>query len=274
MRVVRIWARVSLGALAEKSFTSETTMGIDLNHQHRVSTQNAIIHRLDLMATYTPPPMDPIIPRPTPPDRLSIPFSVRLPLLTFVAGGAGACLGLAHGSTETSLRFRAENAHRLPTSQTGWYLYHKSKNYHVILGGLKEGGKMSVKVGFWSGVFVLMEEGVDRGRAAGGRMWRDHAPKYRGLVVEEGAALPRDFISTAFAGLGTAGLFSAWNQFPLPTAVRVMKLGGKAGLAFGLAQDAVSWAKGNRLGYVEFVKRFTVGTGDRDTGEAKVQAVG
>lgn len=218
--------------------------------------------------------MDPSLAASTPSDRLSIPFSARLPLLTLLSTTAGVCLGLAHGSTESGLRFRAENAHRLPTSQTGWYLYHKSKNYHVILGGVKEGFKMGGKVGFWSGVFVLMEEGIDRGRAAGVRIWRDHAPKYQGLIIDEGAALSSDFVSTTFAGLGTAGLFSAWNQFPLPTAVRVAKMGGKAGLAFGLVQDGVSWAKGRRLSYVEFLKRYTVGTGEDHASNAKAEAVG
>ncbi|KAF2766827.1 hypothetical protein EJ03DRAFT_329724, partial [Teratosphaeria nubilosa] len=91
-------------------------------------------------------------------ERLSMPLGIRIPLSTTIAFLGGATLGLSHGATETGLRFRAENAHRFPTTQTGWYLYHKSKNYHMALGGLREAGKMGVRTSVWVGVFVGMEE--------------------------------------------------------------------------------------------------------------------
>src|SRR5579862_1595188 len=78
--------------------------------------------------------------------RLSLPFSLRLPLSLALSSLFGASLGLSHGSRNAGLRFRAENAHRLPTTPTGWYLYHKSKNYHVALGGIKEGTRMGLRV--------------------------------------------------------------------------------------------------------------------------------
>jgi hypothetical protein len=56
----------------------------------------------------------------------------------------------------------------------------------------------------------------------------------------------------------------------MPTAVRVMKLGAKAGLGFGLVQDVVSLLRGRKLGYVEFVKRHTFGT---DEGEVRGEKV-
>ena len=86
------------------------------------------------------------------------------------------------------MRFRAEHSHVFPTTRTGWYLYHKSKNYHVMLGGIKEGLKMGTKVGFWAGGFFLVEEAVDRKRRT------------------------KDFLSTVVAGLTTAGAFSAWSM--------------------------------------------------------------
>ncbi len=218
-------------------------------------------------------------PLPPPSDRhssrLSLPLGWRLPLLTLVASTTGLCLGIAHGSTETALRFRAENAHRLPTTQTGWYLYHKSKNYHVILGGVKEGFRMGGRLAVWSGLFVVMEEGVDRGRAAAWREWRAHAPSWQGREVEERAAeRQRDFMSTVLAGLGTAGAFSAWNGFPVPTAVRLMKMGAKAGLVFGVLQDGVSLLRGRKLGYVEFVRRHAFGQGGEDVRDDKTAMAG
>ncbi|KAJ6599301.1 hypothetical protein DFH09DRAFT_902159 [Mycena vulgaris] len=46
----------------------------------------------------------------------------------------GAMIGVNRGARLASLRFLAENAHRTPTTQKGWYYYHKTKNYRVILG--------------------------------------------------------------------------------------------------------------------------------------------
>jgi hypothetical protein len=208
-------------------------------------------------------------------QRLSMPIELRLTLFTLFSGVTGLCLGLAHGSTETGLRFRAENAHRLPDTQTGWYLYHKSKNYHVILGGLKEGIKMAGRIGFWTGIFVVMEEGLDMGRFGAVRAWKEHAPKYAMMEEDETSGnIPRDFLSTTSAGLGTAGLFSAWNGFPLPTTVRLMKMGAKVGLGFGLLQDALSLMRGRRLGYVEFVKKHALGRGEDVTRHDKAATPG
>lgn len=120
-------------------------------------------------------------------NRLSIPFGIRFPAATGVAFITGLSLGLSHGATTAGLRFRAENSHRFPTTSTGWYLYHKSKNYHIMLGGVKEGFKMGSKIAFWAGGFFLVEEAMDRLRGT------------------------KDFVSTIFAGLSISGGFSAWS---------------------------------------------------------------
>jgi len=173
-------------------------------------------------------------------------------------------MGVAHGSNESGLRFRAEHAHRLPTSQAGWYLYHKSKNYHMLLGGIIEGLRMSVRLAWWVGLYVMTEEGVDRGRAAVVRHYRAAVQDAASEADVARVAGNRDFVSSVLAGLGTAGAFSAWNRFPLPTAVRLAKTGAKVGLGFGLAQDVVSLLRGRRLGYVEFIKKHTIGTSEEE----------
>ena len=121
-------------------------------------------------------------------NRLSTPFVVRFPAAATGAFVTGLTLGLSHGGKTSGLRFRAENSHRFPTTSTGWYLYHKSKNYHMMLGGIKEGLKMGSKVGFWAGGFFLVEEAVDRVRGT------------------------KDFLSTVIAGLSISGGFSAWSK--------------------------------------------------------------
>jgi len=182
-------------------------------------------------------------------ERLSLPLAIRLPFSITLASFAGFALGTYKGSEEHGLRFRAENAHRFPTTQTGWFLYHKSKNYHMALGGIKEGFRMAWRQGFWVGVFMGTEECIDRGRAGVARAIRGVEDGERAITGN------RDFLSSVLAGLSTAGLFSVWNRFPVPTAARVAKMGIKAGLGYGLLQDAVSIWRGRRLGYVEFVKR-------------------
>nr|POE92333.1 hypothetical protein CFP56_70404 [Quercus suber] len=193
-------------------------------------------------------------------SRLSIPFPLRLPLSLVLAGCGGFGLGVYHGSQTNGLRFRAENAHRFPTSQTGWYLYHKSKNYNMALGGVVEGLKMSLRFGLWTGLYVGMEEFVDRGRGGMVRLWR----RFRGLDVDSKLVMSRDVFSSILAGFGTAGVFSAWERHDVYTAARMARLGAKGGLVFGLLQDALSVVRGRKLGYVEFVKRHTFGSAGED----------
>lgn len=126
-------------------------------------------------------------------NRLSIPFGFRFPAATLGAFLTGATLGLSHGSKMAGLRFRAENSHRFPTTAPGWYLYHKSKNYHMMLGGIKEGLKMGTKISLWTGSFFFVEEAVDRLRGK------------------------KDFLSTVVAGLTISGGFSSANRSVLST---------------------------------------------------------
>lgn len=120
-------------------------------------------------------------------SRLSLPFALRLPIATTVSFLSGMALGVTHGSQTAGLRFRAENAHRLPESPTGWYLYHKSKNYHMAYGGVTEGMKMGLKLSVWVIGFFSVEDMFDR--------WRG----------------TKDFVNTTIASLAVAGGFSFYS---------------------------------------------------------------
>ena len=125
----------------------------------------------------------------TVPDRLSMSTSARI--TCGIIGGAltGLFLGLSRGSTMAGMVFRAENAHRFPTTQKGWYLYHKSKNYHAMIGGLKDGMKVSRQLGFLAGCFFCTEAAVDAARGN------------------------KDFASTAVAGSILGCGFSVYSTF-------------------------------------------------------------
>lgn len=111
---------------------------------------------------------------------------VEVPPRFYVLPGAamvvGTALGLARGSRAAGLRFLAENAHRPPTTLKGWYLYKKTKNYRMMLAGLREGGAEAAKLGITAMGWVTFEEGLKR------------------LGWEE--------VSEIGAGVGTAGLFA------------------------------------------------------------------
>jgi hypothetical protein len=134
-----------------------------------------------------PPSAFPYDPHP----RLSFATPARVFLGTLTAGAVGFSLGAMQGGQMAQLRFRAEHAHKMPDSTTGWYLYHKSKNYHAMQGGIGEGFRMGAKTAFWSGMALGLESTVDR---------------YRGCS---------DMFSTIVATLTVAGGFSLWRKFLL-----------------------------------------------------------
>jgi hypothetical protein len=163
-----------------------------------------------------------------------------------------------------------------------------------MLGGIKEGFKMGGRLSFWTAIFFVFEEAVDRFRGAvvrnligfkerrreerqrrlmGDDVYETPAEQALGLEHlhnERGVWVQRDFMSTVVAALGTAGGFSAWNRFPVQTAARTATMGLKFGLAFGLMQDVLSVARGRRVGYVEFVRRQFFGA--REEVQRKVLA--
>ncbi|KAH8905671.1 hypothetical protein BR93DRAFT_938250 [Coniochaeta sp. PMI_546] len=164
-------------------------------------------------------------------SRLSIPAPLRLPMASGMAFLVGLGLGTTKGSKMAGLRFRAEHAHKLPTTTTGWFLYHKSKNYHVAYGGLREGLRMGVKVCFWTTTMFSIEHMFDISRGQ------------------------KDFLNTVLACVTVAGGFSLWNRFSLPMAARTTKTALVVGLVYGGLQDLAGAARGRPIGYIDFIKR-------------------
>ncbi|KAF1955110.1 hypothetical protein CC80DRAFT_493436 [Byssothecium circinans] len=188
------------------------------------------------------------------PDRLSLPFDQRLLLSTFTAFACGTFLGYTTTSRLAALRFRAENAHRLPMSQPGWYLYHKSKNYYKLQKGIPAGLRSGFWIASWTSIFFIIEESMDvfRGTWRAGRSLREMegVSELEPQRMEKCVQGSRDFVSSGVAGMVTGGLWSAWNGFPMVTAARTIRIGLFAGLGYGLAQDFLTWARGKSGGVV------------------------
>jgi hypothetical protein len=99
-----------------------------------------------------------------PDERLSIPFALRAPTLMMVSFFCGFAPGSSPGATKEAFRYRAENTHRLPTTQTEWFLYQKSKKYHSMLDGVKEGTKFGSIYTGWATLFMVTKAIVDLSR--------------------------------------------------------------------------------------------------------------
>jgi len=189
------------------------------------------------------------------PERLGMNFDKRILLAGFSAFACGFTLGSTHAGRLASLRFRAENAHRLPISRPGWYLYHKSKNYYKMKAGIVEGMRKGVWLASWASVFFVIEESMDvfRGTWRAGRTLEEMEGideldfKNMKREVEKN----RDFVSSTIAGMVTGGLWSAWNAFPMVTAARTIRMGLFVGLGYGLSQDAMTYVRGRTVGYVD-----------------------
>ncbi|KAF2638833.1 hypothetical protein P280DRAFT_63821 [Massarina eburnea CBS 473.64] len=222
------------------------------------------------------PPTLPKPPKPLSPDRLSLPFDQRLLLSTFTALACGTFLGYTTTSRLAALRFRAENAHRLPQSQPGWYLYHKSKNYYKLKKGIPAGIRSGFWLASWTSIFFIIEESMDvfRGTWRAGRSLSEmegvselHVQKMETCIQNS-----RDFASSGVAGMVTGGLWSAWNAFPIITAARTIRIGLFAGLGYGLGQDFLTWARGKSGGVVNDAESWIYrGAKNRATAEEKVE---
>lgn len=195
-------------------------------------------------------------------SRLSLPFSLRLPMAAAFPFIGGMVVGSSYGYQLAGLRFRAENSHRLPTTATGWYLYHKAKNYQMAYQGIKEGVKLGSKLSFWTTGYFLLEDALDDSR---GR--KDFISSVlAGLVIAGGFSLFSECVRFALQLTNISCLlntkYTKWtdhlyltDRLDIITAARTAKKGLGFGLAFGLTQDALGYARGRPLAYVDWISK-------------------
>jgi hypothetical protein len=113
----------------------------------------------------------------------------RLLLMTSIGSFWGFSMGAFLGGRQSGLQYLAENAHKLPTTVQGWYFYHKTKNYRMMLGGVKRGIRFAGKTGGLCLLYGALEAALDdvRGEA--------------------------DVINSVTAGVATGTIFSALSKY-------------------------------------------------------------
>jgi hypothetical protein len=125
-------------------------------------------------------------------ERLSMRPADRISLGIVSGLLAGMCVGFMRGYQMADLRFRAENAHRMPKSEKGWFFYHRSKTHYSVLAGMKLSAKTGSVFALMSGMFLILEDQLDNIR--GGQS--------------------KDCISTTIAGTMAGGLYSLASMLP------------------------------------------------------------
>ncbi|EIE80168.1 hypothetical protein RO3G_04873 [Rhizopus delemar RA 99-880] len=85
----------------------------------------------------------------------------RVILMTTIGSLWGFGIGAFLGGRQSGLQYLAENAHRLPTTVQGWYFYHKTKNYKMMLGGMKKGMRYAGKTGGLCLLYGSLEAALD-----------------------------------------------------------------------------------------------------------------
>jgi len=134
------------------------------------------------------------------------------------AGLVGLSLGLMRGGRHASLQYLAENAHRQPRTVEGWYFYKKTKNYRVMWGALKEGGRESARLGAIGFVWAGLEDGLER-----------LAARTKVETLEKAKEVG--------AGVGTGLVFGAVYRLPMASFRRAVVLGGIVGLTVSVLQE-------------------------------------
>ncbi|KAI9487751.1 MAG: hypothetical protein EXX96DRAFT_535879 [Benjaminiella poitrasii] len=154
-------------------------------------------------------------------NRAGIATKPRLLLMTSIGSFWGFSIGAFLGARQSGLQYLAENAHKLPTTVQGWYFYHKTKNYRMMLGGIKRGVRYAGKTGGLCLLYGTLEATMDdiRGEA--------------------------DVLNSVTAGVTTGTLFSLLTRLTRGSFRYSIAFGAVFGLAAGGLSDLYRYAAGD-----------------------------
>jgi len=148
-------------------------------------------------------------------DRLGMSAGPRVLVMAGLASTFGLFYGIGKGAKISSLRYLAENAHRLPRTKGTWYFFHKRKNYVVLKDGMNRGMAVGLKYGSVTALFFGIEAMVDQ---------------YSHKV---------SWISTTAAATGSGIIVSSLQRLPIRQVLRSVRNFTIVGALIGLIQDRV-----------------------------------
>lgn len=163
-------------------------------------------------------------------ERLHLSPQDRLQVVATIGGTIGAALGLYEGIKLSSLRYLAENAHRLPKNVGGWYFYHKKKNYVMITNGCKQAVKTGMRYSAFVSSFFALEAGLDY---------------IRGTT---------DFLNTTVSGSALTFAYATYKKMSMIQRLKLLKTGTSMALALGLIEDYLIYRRGGHKWYYEWKK--------------------
>ncbi|CAO3663772.1 unnamed protein product [Umbelopsis ramanniana] len=156
--------------------------------------------------------------------------------MSIIGGFWGFTIGSYLGGKQTAYQYLAENAHKLPTTVRGWYFYHKTKNYKVMLGGIKRGVRMGIPTAAICLAYGGMEAALDDARKEA------------------------DMFNSITAGMGTGVLFSAMTKLSRSSLKRTILVGLYCGIVTGGLNDLHRVVSGDTPSYVNWLKGTASGS--------------
>ncbi|KAI8875172.1 hypothetical protein K501DRAFT_138264, partial [Backusella circina FSU 941] len=163
--------------------------------------------------------------------RASLDPSTRVFLISSMGAFWGFSMGAFLGAKHSGLQYLAENAHRLPTTVQGWYFYHKTKNYRMMLGGVQRGLRFATKTGGVCLMYGAIEAGLDEVRGEA------------------------DVFNSVVAGMTTGTLFSVLTKLTRGSVRYSLFFGAMFGLATGGLSDLHKMASGQPPSYIGYLKK-------------------
>ncbi|KIY65446.1 hypothetical protein CYLTODRAFT_424353 [Cylindrobasidium torrendii FP15055 ss-10] len=160
-------------------------------------------------------------PNDAPSTRWNISAPPRLLSLAPAAFLITASLGFIRSARASSLRYLAENAHRPPRTKQGWYFYQKTKNYRVLLAGIKGAAKDGAR-GFGVGATWVFVE---------------HYWEKMGEVEYKWVAETAKSTNELAAGVTTSALVSVLYKLGWRTGLRTVGLGAIMGGTLQIGQS-------------------------------------
>ncbi|KAI9279352.1 hypothetical protein BY458DRAFT_553870 [Sporodiniella umbellata] len=145
----------------------------------------------------------------------------RVILITTLGSLWGFSMGAFLGGRQSGLQYLAENAHKLPTTVQGWYFYHKTKNYKMMLGGVKKGMRFAGKTGGLCLLYGSLEAALDEVRKE------------------------PDVLNSVTAGIMSGAVFSALTKLSKSSFRYSIVFGATFGLLTGGLSDLHRYASGH-----------------------------